>query len=156
MVEIRFTLGNDPAGIAPVLDHLETQLRNLDPGRTALLGIAVHEALCNAILHGNLEVSSRLREEDEAAFHRLAEQRRRQSPFRDRRVYFTARIAADEIRFVVRDEGFGFDPNSLPDPTDPANLEKPCGRGLLLIQMIMDRVEHNHRGNEITMIKRAA
>ncbi len=55
--------------------------------------------------------------------------------------------------FVVRDEGQGFDPALLPDPTDPVNLERVSGRGLLLIQTFMDRVEHNARGNEITMVK---
>ena len=57
-----------------------------------------------------------------------------------------------EAVFVIRDEGEGFDPELLPDPTDPANLERVCGRGLLLIQTFMDHVEHNERGNQITMI----
>ena len=43
---------------------------------------------------------------------------------------------------------------SLPDPTDPTNLEKVSGRGLLLIRTFMDEVTHNKAGNEITMIKR--
>ena len=55
---------------------------------------------------------------------------------------------------MVRDEGLGFDPSLLPDPTDPANLGKVSGRGLLLIQTFMDHVEHNATGNEITMVKR--
>jgi anti-sigma regulatory factor (Ser/Thr protein kinase) len=59
-----------------------------------------------------------------------------------------------EAVFVVRDEGPGFDPTSLPDPTDPINLERVSGRGLLLIQTFMDHVEHNETGNQITMIKR--
>ena len=43
---------------------------------------------------------------------------------------------------------------TLPDPTDPANIEKVSGRGLLLIRTFMDEVHHNKTGNEITMIKR--
>jgi anti-sigma regulatory factor (Ser/Thr protein kinase) len=54
----------------------------------------------------------------------------------------------------VRDEGPGFDPGGLPDPTDPANLERPCGRGLLLMKTFMDEVRYNDRGNEVTMRKR--
>jgi anti-sigma regulatory factor (Ser/Thr protein kinase) len=69
-------------------------------------------------------------------------------------VYVTARFTRDELLFNVRDEGQGFDPNILPDPTDPANLGKVSGRGLLLIQTFMDRVQHNTTGNEITMVKR--
>ena len=63
-------------------------------------------------------------------------------------------MTRQEAVFVVRDEGNGFDPSQLPDPTDPANLERVSGRGLLLIQTFMDQVEHNERGNEITMRKR--
>ena len=55
---------------------------------------------------------------------------------------------------MVRDDGRGFDPSKLPDPTDPANLQKCCGRGLFLIRTFMDEVRFNDTGNEITMIKR--
>jgi len=53
----------------------------------------------------------------------------------------------------VRDEGPGFDPASLPDPTDPANLDRPCGRGMLLMRTFMDNVIYNDRGNEVTLFK---
>ena len=75
-------------------------------------------------------------------------------PYRDRRVHFVAEESRTEAAYVVGDEGPGFDPASLPDPTDPANLHKEYGRGLLLIRTFMDEVHHNDRGNEITMIKR--
>jgi anti-sigma regulatory factor (Ser/Thr protein kinase) len=65
----------------------------------------------------------------------------------------TATLTRQQATFVVRDEGKGFDPATLPDPTDPANLGKASGRGLLLIQTFMDRVEHNEHGNQITMTK---
>ena len=54
--------------------------------------------------------------------------------------------------FFVRDEGPGFDPNKLPDPTDPANLEKVSGRGLLLMKTFMDEVTFNATGNQVTMV----
>ncbi len=67
-------------------------------------------------------------------------------------------VAAEESRtgvtYAIRDEGPGFDPSTLPDPTDPANLERVSGRGLLLIHAFMDEVRHNPTGNEITMVKR--
>ena len=55
---------------------------------------------------------------------------------------------------MIRDEGPGFDTTTLPDPTDPANLEKRSGRGLLLIKAFMSEVRHNARGNEVTLIRR--
>ncbi len=55
---------------------------------------------------------------------------------------------------IIRDEGKGFDPNSLPDPTDPVNLDKVSGRGLLLMRTFVDGVRFNECGNEVTLIKR--
>ena len=62
----------------------------------------------------------------------------------------------DSATIIIRDEGPGFDLSSLRDPTDPENLEKAGGRGLLLINAFMDEVRHNERGNQITMIKNKA
>ena len=74
-------------------------------------------------------------------------------PTSDRRIEVEVRLARDKAVFVVRDEGLGFDPQSLPDPTDPANLDKTTGRGILLMRAFMDQVEFNARGNEVTMVK---
>ncbi len=154
--ESQFTLDNDTALIPPLVGHLEEQITRLKLCETSgliLLGVALHEALTNAILHGNLEVTSELKEKDEKEFYRLAAERRQLAPFRERRVKVRAALTRSEATFVIRDEGKGFDPALLPDPTDPANLGRVHGRGLLLIQTFMDRVEHNDSGNEITMIK---
>jgi CheY-like chemotaxis protein len=156
-LESHFVLDNDPSLIPPLVGHLEENLARMnlcEPSGLVLLGVAIHEALSNAIFHGNLEVSSTLREEDESSYYRLAQERRAQKPWLDRRVYLTARMSRLEASFVVKDDGKGFDPSALPDPTDPANMERVSGRGLLLIQTFMDRVEHNETGNQITMIKR--
>ena len=64
------------------------------------------------------------------------------------------KLSSCEARFTIRDEGKGFDPSSLPDPTDPENLLKASGRGLLLVRTFMSEVTFNGIGNEITMIKR--
>ena len=116
--------------------------------------IAVEEALVNAIHHGNLEISSQLKESDEPLYYSLIEQRRVQKPYRTRRVQVIAKESPAEASYVVRDEGPGFDPQTLPDPTDPANLDRCYGRGLLLIRTFMDEVYHNETGNQITLIKR--
>ncbi len=118
------------------------------------MGVGLGEAFANAMFHGNLELCSSLRETDADAYHRMAEERRRQSPYQDRRVEIEVRMARDKAEFVVRDQGRGFDPSSLPDPTDPANLEKVTGRGILLMRSFMDDVFFNERGNEVTMVKR--
>ncbi len=155
--ESRFTLHNDPALIPPIIAHLEeivTRLNLCDRTELMRVSIALQESLLNAMDHGNLEVSSELRQRNEADYHDKLRQRRLQKPYQDRRVYFTARVSPAEAAYVIRDEGPGFDPATLPDPTDPANLERVGGRGLFLVRTFMDTVYHNPRGNEITMIKR--
>ncbi len=118
------------------------------------VGIALEEALTNALYHGNLEVSSDLRRHDDQSFYQLAEERRAQPPYRDRRIHVLARLDREQAVFVVRDEGPGFDPAALPDPRDPANLEKQSGRGVFLIRTFMDEVRYNAAGNEVTLVKR--
>jgi CheY-like chemotaxis protein/anti-sigma regulatory factor (Ser/Thr protein kinase) len=155
--ETHYQLDNDVALVAPMVGHLEHTLERMricEPSGLVLIGVALHEALTNAILHGNLGLSSDLRESDEKQYYRLAAERRTQPPWSDRRVFVNATLTPQEAVFVIRDEGEGFDPDLLPDPTDPANLDRVSGRGLLLIQTFMDRIEHNERGNQITMIKR--
>ena len=98
------------------------------PTERIRVGIALNEALLNAIQHGNLELNSDLRQEDEQVFRDLGEERRRQPPYRDRRVHVRATLSRSEAVYVVEDEGPGFDPATVPDPTDPANLERIGGR----------------------------
>ncbi|MBV8077326.1 MAG: ATP-binding protein [Planctomycetaceae bacterium] len=66
----------------------------------------------------------------------------------------TVGTIASPSLYIIRDEGPGFDPSLLPDPTAPANLERASGRGLLLIRALMDEVAFNAAGNQITMTKR--
>jgi anti-sigma regulatory factor (Ser/Thr protein kinase) len=156
-LQAHFQMGNDPATVRAFITLARRTLVGLLPGddNTRIrLAIALDEALVNALYHGNLEVGSELRQRDDLAFSRLAEERRRLPPYRDRRLDVHVTISPSEITYVVRDEGPGFDVSTLPSPTDPANLEKPSGRGLLLIRTFMDRVCHNEAGNEITMVKR--
>ena len=151
-----FVLPNDNSLVPPLVDRARldvARMRLCDDTARTRLGIALHEALVNAIDHGNLELSSELRERDDAVYHRMATERRQQKPFSDRRVFVTVRATMSEVAYTIRDEGPGFDPGALPDPTDPANLEKVTGRGILLMQAFMDQVDFNARGNEVTMVK---
>lgn len=156
-VESEFHLDNDPALIPALIGHVCENLRRLKccaENERLRVTVALSEALLNAMYHGNLEVGSELRETDEKAYRRLLEERRGSPPYANRRIHILAYESSTEARYVIRDEGNGFDPSRLPNPTDPANLEKISGRGLLLIRTFMDEVRHNDKGNEITMIKR--
>jgi CheY-like chemotaxis protein/anti-sigma regulatory factor (Ser/Thr protein kinase) len=155
--ESRFTLENNLELVPPLVEHVRQEMLRVklcDEGEMTRLGIALHESLVNAIDHGNLELSSDLKADDDSKYHELAKQRRQSPPYCERRVRVHVRITPDEARCSVADDGPGFDPTQLPDPTDPSNLERVFGRGLLLIRTFMDEVLHNERGNEITMIKR--
>jgi len=95
-----------------------------------------------------------VRHADGDGYQELIAQRRRQPPYHYWRVQVRARVSRSEAVYGIRDEGPGFDPAALPDPTAPDNLERVSGRGLLLIRSFMDEVSHNAPGNQITMVKR--
>jgi len=155
--EQEFVIENDVQLISSLVNYLQQSIRSLKFGHEAdriRVGVALEEAMVNPFYHGNLEVSSALRETDFHGYYRLARQRCHELPFRDRRIYVRASLTGNEARYVIRDEGPGFDRSQVPSPTDPGNLDRPCGRGLLLIQTFMDEVRFNDAGNEITLIKR--
>jgi len=90
--------------------------------------LAVEEALVNAIKHGN-----------------------QLDPDKNVNVSFQVTCERFDIRIV--DEGPGFNPEDVPDPTAIENIERPCGRGLLLIRGFMSEVQYHGRGNVVTMCK---
>ena len=155
--ESTFILDNNrlviPALVRHVQEHL-VRMQLCDQTERIRIGVALEEALLNAILHGNLEASSELRQQDEQRYYRLADERSRQAPYRERKVLFTFRLIRTEAAFSVQDEGPGFDWATLADPADPANLDRVGGRGLLLIRTFMDEVHFNEKGNRISMVKR--
>jgi len=152
-----FVLDNDPSLIKPLIAYLREEIAHRDfCDETVLMQVAValDEVIVNAMHHGNLEVDSALRELGWDVYCAKVQERRRTPPYSDRRVHINAKITADEATYIVRDDGNGFDPSTLPDPCDPANLEKASGRGLLLVRTFMDEVQHNERGNQVRMVKR--
>ena len=156
-VELEFVLDNDPTLVPALISQLQGYLSPLklcDQNTAIRLGVALEEAVLNAMIHGNLQVDSDLRQEDEAVYLRCIEERKLEAPYRDRRVHVRAALGPDRAEFTITDQGPGFDTSALPDPTDPANLDRVGGRGLLLIRTFMDEVHHNAKGNEITMVKR--
>lgn len=89
--------------------------------------VGVTEALANAVLYGN-----------------------RGDPAKTVRVEVS--LDPTRVALCVTDQGPGFDPEQVPDPTLPDNLERAGGRGLFLIRSLMDEVEYNERGNAVRMV----
>lgn len=154
--ESTFVLENDAAIVTPLIESLQEEIAGLEQwDRTVRMriGIALEEALRNALYHGNLEVSSSLREGDERAYYALAEERSVTPPYCGRRIHIMASVDHQTVKYVIRDEGPGFDTSIMDQPIDPEALMMPTGRGLLLIRMFMDDVQFNSEGNEVTLIK---
>ncbi|MFO0826500.1 MAG: response regulator, partial [Gemmataceae bacterium] len=91
----QFVLESDPSLVPPLVallrdDMIEIGLCDISSATRA--GIALEEALLNAMYHGNLEVSSELRENGDDAFHKLAAERRTQGPYQSRRVRVKAEL----------------------------------------------------------------
>ena len=113
-----------------VIDQLLAALRRAGWSEHEVFGVhlAVEEAVVNAIRHGNgLDENKQVR------------------------VGF--RLSADRFWVEISDEGNGFNPEQLPDPTLTDNIESPCGRGVLLMRNFMSRVEFHDRGNRVVMEK---
>ncbi|HKB02488.1 MAG TPA: ATP-binding protein [Gemmataceae bacterium] len=155
-LSFEFTLQNDRRQVPPVIHRVSDACLEAglcDRPAAMRVGVALEEALLNAIVHGNLEVSSELRQDDESAYDRQIEERRAMRPYADRLIRLTARISASEGVFVVEDEGPGFDVSQVPDPTDPMHLFRPGGRGILLMRSFMTAVHFAGRGNRVTLVK---
>jgi len=160
-IEFEYILDNEPELIQPLVSVVQQTLAGMEfadfAGRLQL-GIALKEALLNALFHGNLQiskaeiesVSDHLLAENESS---LVEQRRNDPRYRDRRIYVLVRITKVEARFVVRDDGPGFDVASVVRKENESP-ELESQRGLSLIQTFMDEVHFNEKGNEITLVKR--
>lgn len=153
---VELQLENDLSQVTPVVKRLVEQCREFglagfhDQMR---LSVAIEEALTNAIIHGNLEVSSELREQADGAYEQLIDERRSLERFAERRVYVTCQTSRTEARIVIRDEGPGFDVACLPDPRDREQLDRASGRGVLLMRAFLDAVEYNAAGNQVTLVK---
>lgn len=157
---ITLEVTNDEGQIPDIISRLELPMVELDlfdEGERMQIAMALDEALLNAMIHGNLEVSSELRQNDDGApYVNMIAQRKEETPYKDRKVTIKLEATNEQVTFTIRDDGPGFDAAALRDPTDPENIERAGGRGLLLINAFMDEVSHNEVGNEIRMTKRKA
>jgi CheY-like chemotaxis protein len=160
--EFTFHLTNDQALIDPLVDLVQQMvfgMRLCDSIERVRVGVALEQALLNALYRGNLELAAEdIQRSREMLLQgengNLVSQRRSESPYGQRRIHVDVSITPEQARFVVRDEGPGFDVNSLPEPGDPGTLEQEGGRGLVLMRTFMDEVSFNAQGNEVTMVKR--
>ncbi len=109
--------------IVAMLERMEYPARDVFGMRLAL-----EEAIVNAIKHGN-----------------------RMDP--KKTVSIRCEIDAHRVHVQIEDEGPGFSPTDVPDPTAEENLEKPGGRGIMLMKAFMTKVEYNARGNQVTLEK---
>ncbi len=123
-------IGSDPTEARRVLDEMLAQLeaQHWQQREIFAVHLATEEALVNAIRHGN----------------GLDEKKS---------VHFVCLLGGDRIHIEITDEGRGFDPASLPDPTCDTHLHTPRGRGVMLMKAFMSRVEFNALGNGVTMEK---
>ncbi len=157
-IHVEYALPNDSGLICSLRMLLQEKAQGMgvcgEASRMSM-GLALEEALLNAMYHGNLGLSSELRQGEDAAFYALARKRAAQPPWAQRRIFVSAHITPEEFSCVIRDEGEGFDTSKLPDPSDTSNMTLESGRGLMLIQMFMDEVHYSSRGNQVRMTFRA-
>ncbi len=121
---------SDTAEARRVQDDIERTLKafRFDDREIFSIKLALEEALVNAIKHGN-------------------------QMDRAKSVQISYRITADRFDIHITDEGSGFDPEDVPDPMAAENLERPCGRGLLLMRHYMTEVTFHPPGNRLSMSK---
>jgi serine/threonine-protein kinase RsbW len=130
--ELEFQIPSDIGSIAPVVDEIVGRIRRKGciPGRESDVEVALFEALANAVIHGNRQ---------------QAEKQVRICYWREPKGY---------LSIVIRDEGTGFDPAAVPDPTAPENLASEHGRGILLMKTFMDEVRFEKGGTEVLLVKK--
>ena len=129
--EFEVTIPSDTEQGQAVQERIVKMLEDLDFPTRDVFGVrlALEEALVNAIKHGN-----------------------RMDPSRQVRIQWV--INSQSVRIEIEDEGHGFRPEEIPDPTAAENLEKPSGRGIMLMRAFMTEVDYNERGNRVTLLKR--
>ena len=154
---LEFTIHNEKGRVPHLVSLLVEQCDRfglLDDRDRMRIQVALEEALLNSIIHGNLEVSSQLRELEGDAFGQAILERCVQDPYRNRRVTLIAEYSREAARFVIRDEGPGFDVEKVRNPAEDAGLELASGRGILLMRSFMDEIDYNDKGNEVSLVKR--
>jgi serine/threonine-protein kinase RsbW len=123
-------IASDPHEARRVQEHIERLLHahHFEERDIFCVKLALEEALVNAIKHGN-------------------------QMERSKRVTINYQVKGERFHILITDEGRGFDPQDVPDPMAIENLERPCGRGLLLMKHYMTEVTFHPPGNRLAMSK---
>ena len=160
-LELRFSLANNHRLVRPLVEYLCQRAAEFELCDATLekhlAAIALEEALLNAAVHGNLELSSAELLEAGSELLSLGKaelivRRQQATPYCDRRIHVRAAYSGDVAEFIIRDEGPGFDYTvCTPLVIDDGELNRPTGRGLMLMYSFMDEVQFNAKGNEVTM-----
>ena len=135
VVRLEFTSAFEMLDFVQVVSDHVGQTLGLDDDTQHYVGVAIRECVINAIMHGNRNDSSK---------HVFVE-------------FSTANAPHSVLTIRVRDQGEGFDPDTLADPLAPENLLKASGRGIFLIRSFMDDVQLRSApegGMEVRMVKR--
>lgn len=151
--EFEFELDNDPELVEPLSEMVQQIIdsHQLFDSQTRLrVGVAFENALMNAIVRGNLEIS---RADYPVTTPEILRERRNQSPWRDRRVKLEVSLDSNRVQFTIHDQGPGFDLSSVPEPADPSAFRDGVGRGLVLIRSFMDDVQFDDQGRTIRLVK---
>jgi CheY-like chemotaxis protein/anti-sigma regulatory factor (Ser/Thr protein kinase) len=151
--ELNFVLHNDVSLISPLVRTAQEMLRSLPLGEESerlRVGVALEEAIQNAILHGNLEVGNSKQAGRSPA--EIASERMWTAPYYERRVYVSVKISREEAVFTIRNEGPGFDASLF--ETDEFNADDPRGRGIRLMRAFMDEVRFEDSGRTVILTRK--
>ncbi len=152
-----FTFRSDELDIPSAVMHLTDRLVPLgfaSPTNVDVIAMAYHEALVNALEHGNLEMDSALKSDLFSAkdpYSALLQERRADPEYASRPVQVVLDATPEHYEVVITDGGKGFDTRKVSRVSDET-LARQCGRGLSMIHMVMDEVHHNAKGNQIRML----
>lgn len=153
----QFEIPNDldlvPHLISELIVHLEHD-PELDHATIEGIRAALHEMIVNAIEHGNLGITYEQKSELMESPHgwwKEVETRAKMDPYRHRKVRVELRNSPSSLKFIIEDQGEGFDHANLPDPTQAGHLLH--GRGVLIARVHMDAVQYNEKGNRVTLLK---
>lgn len=138
--------------LAGWLQELCCDFLELDDADRLRLRVAIEEALAYAMYHGNLELP--MTGQSAAELQKLGQERKRQLPYRHRKLHVLLRLSPDQAMMVIRDEG----PARVPPQITGGGLvagDSSAGRGLTLVQAFLDDVRFHPDGNSITLTKRA-
>ncbi len=158
-IDASFSVDNDHDQVCRLVDLVQQLLSNIssaDAIEQLRMGVAVEEALLNALYHGNVEISAeqwKQADQNDSEFNALIDRLGYEAVTGDRRITLDAKMDNDVVCFVVRDQGPGFDTSTFTDFDSDSCFERGHRRGSMLISKLMDGFSHNDRGNEITLIK---